>query len=215
MAGTGGRADQQGAALANPATESGATFGTGFIVQGVTDRRAVKYYVPHTGTSWNPLAGTSLGLSMRLPYRASSIDSITSKWEAIGDLSFMQQFQQVRFGAQVERMFGGAADMVPRRLRAGAYLGRPGQYALAYEWRGTPRTAKFDFHRNSSHLGGEIVAGKYVALRTGYVWSREHRMAFGIAFGLLARGWRVETSWDVPTGDPGETRWSVGIGFRG
>ncbi len=215
MAGTGSTPQQEVFALANPGTEAGASFATGFLLQGMTDKQKVKYYVPHTGTNWRPLAQTSLGLTMRFPYRTSSVDSIKSKWETIGDLSFMQQIQQMRFGAQVERMFGGAKDFVERRLRAGASIGRANEYQLAYEWRGTPRSKSYDFHNDSSHLGSEIQLRNYAAIRGGYVWGREYRMTMGLAFGLLDHGWRVETGWEVPTGKPSETRWSVGLGFRG
>ena len=214
-AGTAGTPDQIGSALVNPGTASGASFCTGFLAQGLTDQQKVKYYVPYTGTAWSPLGGSNLGLTVRFPYRTSDIDSIKARWEAIGDLSVMQGFQQMAFGAQIERMFGGAADMVPRRLRMGASLGRQNQYTIAYEWRGSETLDKFDFHYDSSHLGGELVSKKYVAMRAGYIWGQEHRVTFGTAIGLMERGWRVEASWDVPTGDRAETRWSAGIAFRG
>jgi hypothetical protein len=213
-AGTGRTPDQEVFALANPGTESGASFATGFLLQGVTDNQHVKYYVPHTGTNWRPFSQTSVGLTMRFPYRTSG-DSLKSKWETIGDLSVMQGIQQLRFGAQVERMFGGAREFVQRRLRAGVSMGRANEYVIAYEWRGTPWHHTYDFHYESSHIGGELTLRKYVALRSGYVWSREHRITMGTAIGLLDHGWRVEAGWELPTGNRAETRWSVGIGFRG
>ena len=215
MGGTGDTPQQEVFALANPGTEAGTSFATGFLLQGMSDKQKIKYYVPLTGRNWQPFAQTSLGLTVRFPYRTSSDDSVKSRWETIGDLSFMQQIQQMRFGAQVERMFGGAKDFAERRLRAGVSVGRPNEYQLAYEWRGTPRSRSYDFNYDSSHLGGEIQLKNYAAIRGGYIWGREYRVTMGLAFGLLDRGWRLETGWEVPTGRPSETRFSVGLGFRG
>lgn len=211
----GTKSDQLGAALANPGSEAGAAFGTGFLMQGLVKNEPVKYYVPYTGASYAIRGRSRLGLGLRFPYRASEIPSIGSRWEAIGDLSALQGIGYMRLGAQVERMFGGAADMVPRRLRAGASLGRPGQYVIAYEWRATEQESNFNFHWDSSHLGAEIASYEYVAFRAGYVWGAFHHIALGLSVGLIQTGWRLETGWEVPTGKFGETRWSVGFGYRG
>ena len=213
--GEGSTADQFAAAIANPGTESGAAFCSGVVIQGLTDDKPTKFYMPFVGTCWSPLGGNSLGLTGRFPYRKEESVGGDSRWEAIGDLSVLQSLQQMKFGAQVERMFGGAADTAPRRLRMGASLSRPAQYAIAFEWRGTGLENNFDFHWDSSHLGGEVLFRNYGALRAGYIWSEKKHVTIGTAIGLMDHGWHVELAWDIPTRDPEQSRWSVGIGFRG
>ena len=211
---TGTTPEQAAVMLVNPSSEAGAAFGAGLLEQGLFDGERVKYYVPNTGVSYQVWGLSRLGLGLRFPYRFSKVDSINSRWETVGDLSMMQSFGNMKIGAQIERMFGGASDIVPRRLRGGVSIGQPGQYVAAFEWRGTESGSRYNFHWESSHLGAEIAA-KYVALRSGYVWGQERRaVAVGLAFGLLQNGWRFEAGWEMPTVKHEETRWSVGFGIR-
>ena len=207
--------DQLATALANPGTEYGAVFGTAFLAQGLMDDAPVKYYVAQTGLCWTLFGQSTAGVNLRFPYRTSDIDSIPARWEALADLSVLQAFGNMRLGAQIERAFGGASDMVPRRLRTGISVGRPGEYVLAYEWRGGEGQSKYNFRYESSHLGGEIITEKYVAIRGGYIWSESYFLTAGLAIGMIKQGWRVETGWQFPTGKSGDTHWSVGIGYRG
>src|SRR5512143_2552160 len=123
MGSTGGTPSQLGFALANPGTTSGAAFGTGIIGQGIIGDDKIKYYVPYTGASWTVWGRSRVGLGLRFPYRSSAIDSIKSKWETISDGSVLQSIGNLQIGAQVERLFGGASEIVPRTLRAGVSLG--------------------------------------------------------------------------------------------
>ncbi|MBU0508585.1 hypothetical protein KKH27_07110 [bacterium] len=196
----------------NPGTEQGSSLGMGFWTQGLSENRDAVYYVPYTGTAWNPAGIASLGLTTRFPYLKSGVDSVESRWEAIGDLALLKAFGHLRFGATVERTFGGSS-LVPRLLHAGAAFSSSG-ITFAYEWRGDETARKFDFHYASSHWGAEIDAGKYASLRAGYISAEFTRLAFGAALGLKPAGWRTQFTWEVPPSGTGPTRWSVGLAYR-
>jgi hypothetical protein len=133
MTATGASPDQTGAMLINPNSESGAAFAAGFLGQGLLKNEAVKYYVPYTSAGWRILGSTRLGLGVLFPYRNSHVDSISSQWETIENVGVLQTISTMQLGAEIERAFGGADDVVPRRLRLGASVGMPGQYAISYE----------------------------------------------------------------------------------
>ncbi len=200
-------------AIANPGTESGAAFGMSLWTQGISEGGDATYYVPTSGTCVGITSTTHLGMVLRFPYYHSRQDSIKSRWEVLADLSALQSFGGLRFGATMERAFGGAKDMVPRRIHWGAAFSSAG-ITMAYEWIGDETENKLDFMRTSSHWGAEAVIGKYSALRAGYIFADTHRLTFGGAIGLMKAGWRLEFGWDVPTADAGITQWSIGLGYR-
>lgn len=201
-------------AMANPRTDQGAVFATGFWTQGLLENSSDRYYVPYSGTGWRIAGATDLGLIMRFPYLTSGDDSVKSRWEALADISALQAFGNFRLGAAVERALGGASDMVPRRLRMGAAVTAPEGYAFSYEWRGNETGRRYDFHYAASHWGAEVKIGNYSIVRGGYINGETSRISFGLAVGTLARGWRTEAAWEVPTAGTGLTRWVIGLGYR-
>ena len=147
------RPDHLGFALANPGTERGSAFAMGVWTQGLLEKRDLVYYVPYTGTGLRHHASTHLGLVMRFPYRASDISGIASGWATMADVSFLQTLRGFRLGAGVERAFGGAGDMVPRRLRMGLAYQTESGVTAAYEWQGAETRDRYDFHRAASQFG--------------------------------------------------------------
>lgn len=207
-------ADQFCVAMTNPRTDQGAVFATGFWTQGILTNQVQRYYVPYTGTGWRLPTGTDLGVVLRFPYLSSRDDSIKPRWEALADVSAMQAFGNFRVAAAMERGFGGAAGMVPRRLRLGAAIAAPEGYAFAYEWRGNETDSRMDFHFASAHWGAEVKIGDYSIVRGGLISGADTRLSFGLAVGTLKRGWRTEAAWEVPTNKTGATRWVIGLGYR-
>jgi len=203
--------DHFGISFVNPGTERGSVFAMGVWTQGVAQHRELSYYVPYVGTSWHVFPTTSLGLTSRLPYRHSRVDSLSSRWDVIGDLSLLQTLGPFRAAAAVDRVLGGTKDFATRELRIGAAYLHP-HFILGYEWRGHEARHKYDFKYSSWHFGSEIIIGKYVALRAGY--SAGQRLAGGIAIGLLNGGWRLESGWEISTKHRGATMWAVGLGYR-
>jgi hypothetical protein len=203
--------DHFGVSFINPGTARGSAFATGVWTQGAGRHRELTYYVPYVGTSWQVFSTTALGLTSRLPYRHSRVDSLSSRWDIIGDLSVLQTLGPFRVAASVDRALGGTKDFAARELRVGAAYLHP-HFILSYEWRGHEAQHKYNFKYSSWHVGSEIVIGKYAALRTGY--SAGQRLAGGIAIGLLNGGWRLETGGEISTKHRGSTMWAVGLGYR-
>lgn len=210
---TEGGPDHYSAMLANPGTEGGSAFGLGVWTQGLSKHRDAIYYVSSVATAWNPADLALLGLTIRAPYLYSRVDSVDSRWETIGDLSILKTLGQARVGATVERAFGGAKDVVPRVLHAGAAFSSSG-ITLGYEWRAEETERRYDFHHVSSHWGAEAEIGEFVALRTGYIAGNFSRFTFGGAVGILKVGWRTQFGWDVPASGTGPTKWAVGLAYR-
>jgi hypothetical protein len=203
--------DHFGVSFVNPGTERGSAFAVGLWTQGVARHRELNYYVPYIGTSWHVFPKTSLGLTSRVPYRHSRTDSLSSRWDIIGDLSLLQVLGPFRAAASIDRALGGTKDFATRELRVGAAYLHP-HFILAYEWRGHEARHKYNFKYFSWHVGSEIVIGKYAALRTGY--SAGQRLAGGVAIGLLNGGWRLEAGGETSTKHRGATTWAVGLGYR-
>ncbi|MBU1920339.1 hypothetical protein KKG66_05805 [bacterium] len=199
----------------NPATESGTAFATGFWSKGITRAKDNKFYTPFIGTSWMPAGGFQLGLVTRAVFKTPEVDSLSKDWTMVADLTALQRGKNLSFGMALERIVGGAANMVPRRLRLGtAYTADSGNLILAYEWRADQGARKYTFLYESSHLGAEAFFGQNFSLRGGYVWSEFHRYTFGTAIGMRERGWRIEGGWSLPTEKSGETIWTVGMCYR-
>jgi len=211
---TGEDYDNLCATLVNPATERGSAFGMGVWTQGLLENAEVRYYVPYSAVSWNLTGSGGLGVVARYPYRSSRMDSVDSRFEALADVTALQRIGAFRIGAAVERAIGGAADIAPRRIRAGAAYVAPEGVVVSYEWRGDETSRKYDFHYASSHWGAEITVGNYLALRGGFSDLNQNHVSFGVALGRLDKGWRLECAWDVPASHNGATRWSVGSGYR-
>jgi hypothetical protein len=198
----------------NPATESGATFSTGFWSRGLTRPNENKFYVPFIGTSWMPANAIVLGMVTRAVFKTTQVDSLSKDWTTVADISALHRGESLSFGAALERALGGAADMVPRRLRlGGSWMPDSKRMLICYEWQGDQGMRRFTFRYASSHLGGELFFGNSASIRAGYVWSEFHRYTFGIAFGARDRGWRFEGGWSLPT-ESGETIWSAGMSYR-
>jgi hypothetical protein len=203
--------DHFGISYINPGSARGSVFAMGVWTQGVALHREMTYYVPYIGTSWHVLQATSLGLTSRIPYRHSRVDSVSSRWDLMGDVSLLQVLGPFRAAVSVDRALGGTKEFAARELRIGAAYLHP-HFVLAYEWRGSEAQHKYNFKYSSWHAGSEIIIGKYAALRAGY--SAEHRLAGGIAIGLLNGGWRLESGGEVSTKHRGATTWAVGLGYR-
>jgi hypothetical protein len=214
-ASTNGGVDQLGISYINPSAESGAAFATGFYGEGVTRPGENKYYVPYVGTSWIPAAGFQLGLVTRAAIRTPQEDSLETTWTAVADLSMMHKGRNLSFAGILERAVGGAARMVPRRLRlGGAWSGDSQKWLIAYEWRGTQGLHKYTFRYGSSHLGTEFLVGEYGSLRAGYVWEGFHYYSLGASLGNAAGGWEIEGGWRMRVRGGGSTYWSVGMNYR-
>jgi len=206
--------DQLGFALSNPGGQHGAAFAMGFWSQGWTERRRPTYYVPYTGTSFDLTSSTHLGLVMRFPYVTSTDSAVSSGWRTLGDVSVLQTFESVRVAAAVERAFGGGANIIPRKLRAGSsFLSASSGIVVAYEWQGDQTRKSFNFMRSSSHYGAEVPIGKFALIRGGYISGAQHRVAMGVAIGTMSAGWRIEGGWELPAAVRGETRWVIGMGY--
>jgi hypothetical protein len=207
--------DHYSLSLENPGTDKGTAFAMGGWIQGASEHRPQVYYVPWSGTCWMITNTTALGVVTRFPYMKSNVDSIKSRWETLADVTFLQTFEALHIGASVERVVGGGADIVPRRLHVGAAIVSDAGIVVSYEYRADEASHKFKFHFNTSRIGAEARVGEYVAFRAGYVTGAENRLAGGLAFGLLKEGgWRLESGWEWPTARRGFTRWSIGAGFR-
>jgi len=212
---TSGGADQLGMFLTNPATERGTAFAMGAWAQGWTRHRQIIYFVPYSGTSFDLTSSTHFGLVLRAPYISSRVSGISSHWETVGDVSFLQTFESLRLGAALERAFGGGEEFIPRRLRCGgAFLSSSSGVAFTYEWDGDQGVKSFRFVRSSSHYGAEIRLGKFAVVRGGYIAGPTHRVAFGLALGNLKEGWRLDGGWEIPAAEKGDTHWVVGMGYR-
>lgn len=198
----------------NPATESGTAFATGFWSKGLTRAEQNRFYVPFIGTSWMPAGGFLLGLVSRGVFKTPVEDTLSKDWTLVADLTALQRGKNLSFGLAMERIVGGAANMVPRRLRLGtAYTADSGDLIIAYEWRAEQGMKKYSFLFESSHLGAEAYFGDYFSLRGGYVWSEFHRYTLGAAMGMRKRGWRIEGGWSLPT-EKGDTYWTIGMCYR-
>jgi hypothetical protein len=198
----------------NPATESGTAFATGFWSRGLTRPDENKFYVPFIGTSWMPASAIILGMVTRAVFKTPQADSLSKDWTTVADISALHRGKNLSFGAALERALGGAANMVPRRLRLGSsWLADSRNLLIAYEWRGDQGLRRYNFRYTSSHLGCEVFMGKNASLRAGYVWSDFHRYTMGLALGDRNRGLRLEGGWSLPTGD-GETIWNLGMSYR-
>jgi hypothetical protein len=225
---TDGGLDQIIASYLNPQSENKSAFAFGVWTQGVTRPHDHVFYVPFVGTRWQVTKSSRVGLVLRTPFRKTQHGSDKNIWAPVADLSLMQNLSPLQLGALLERAMGGSMDMIPRRLRVGAAFVPSKHLLFTYEWQGEQIGSKYNFHYYSSHFGGEVVIGKYIALRGGYAWSQppperhdrefrvvqNERITFGASVGLLEHGWQIGAAWDVPIGVKGYTRWSAGISYR-
>ncbi len=199
----------------NPSTESGTAFASGVWTKGLMRPVDNKFYVPFVGTSWAPSGGIQMGMVARAVFKTPEVDSLSKDWTSVADFTVLQSGKNLNIGAAMERVVGGAAGMVPRRLRLGAaYIADSRNLILAYEWRGDQGARKYTFRYASSHLGMEAFFGNSFSLRGGYIWSDFHRYTFGTAIGMRNGGWRIEGGWSLPTEKGKETIWSVGMSYR-
>ncbi len=210
---TNGGADYVTLAMSNPRDESGAAFGTGIWAQGVTRRTSETVYVPYAGSGWYPLGIIRMGLILKSPIYTDSASG-DRKYLATADMSILQTYNTFSAGMLLERLVGGGAGVVPRRLRWGIASKPVPEFSMAYEWRSASITDEFNFRKESSRVGMEVIAGNYTAIRAGYVWAERHRYSTGLSVGTMKAGWRVEGGCELPTSGKGETRWSVGLSYR-
>ena len=206
--------DHLGCSLVNPGADHGSAFALGIWTQGLIEKRQLVYYVPYTGTGLDLTRLTHLGLVMRFPYRASTATGISSRWATVADASLLQTLGNLRLGAAVERIVGGASDLVPRTLRVGlAYKTDSGVTATG-QWQGEETRRRYDFHREASSLGVEFPLVRYLLVRAGYKSAETHRYSVGAAVGNIKEGFRLEAAGELPTTGKGVTVWSVGAGYR-
>jgi hypothetical protein len=198
----------------NPSTESGTAFASGFWSRGLTRPDKNKFYVPFIGTSWMPASAIILGMTSRAIFKTPQVDSLSKDWTIVADITALYRGKNLSFGAALERALGGAADMVPRRLRlGGSWIPDSKRMLIAYEWQGDQGVRRYTFRYASSHLGTELFFGDSASLRAGYVWSEFHRYTVGLAIGRRDRGWKFEGGWSLPT-EKGDTIWSAGMSYR-
>lgn len=203
------------AAYLNPSSGNNSSFAMGVWATGFIQKNDYRFLVPYVGTGWQFSGKSQIGLVLRSVIRYTELKDEDTRYAYIGDLSFLQDRGGFRLGALVERAFGGSMGMVPRRLRWGAALVPSSRLALAFEWRGDETNEKFNFHWNSSHVGGEINIGQYLSLRGGYKWDKDDGIPFmGLTLGTPSGGWRLLAAIDSPSAPDGITRWSAALAYR-
>jgi hypothetical protein len=226
---TNGGRDHIVTAYSNPSSGSKTAFGMGTWFQGLTRTDKYVYYVPYVGTSWRVTKSTTAGMVIRNPIIKARRGSDKTRYQPVVDASILQKLNPIQIGVLMERAMGGSLDLIPRRLRAGAALIASRNFLVVYEWWGDEKTDKtYAFKYNSSHAGAEVVFGKYIAIRGGYVWGEkeapltrdtdekvdDRHISFGGSFGMLNGGWQLNFAGDIPISEKGNTTWSAGASYR-
>lgn len=211
--GTSRGTDRFSIANINPQSDYGGRFGAGVWSQGLLRSNQCAYVVPYSTTAWSFAGAAHAGMTLRFPLHLERAACPDLPKLAVADMGVLFAPNSYRVGAMCERLLGGGAGIIPRRLHWGAAVVPDARVAVSYQWSSAERAEDFKFHFASSNIGSEILVGDYLALRGGYRWATQHHVSFGVAVGTLSEGWRLEAGWDVPTAKHGETRWATGMSY--
>lgn len=210
---TGEATDRVLVSYANPASEEGARFGTGFYSEGQIRPGPWKYYVPYIASLWSPLPRIAIGANLRIIHEIPRADSLKDKWSNSIDMGLMTAGKNLNFGARVEHAFGGTS-VVPKTIQCGAALRSDnGRFTLGYQWDGELLNG-IKYAYSASRIGSELAIANYGMIRAGYVWSEIHRITVGGAIGLTQGGSLMQFGWSFPAEAKAPTEWSVGLSYR-